>query len=96
MRRALVNADRYTTERLQELEGELNIAATKILELERDLFIEIRNQLKEFVPYLLTTSKEIASLDVTVSFGYAAIKNKWVKPVIDDSLNFKITVVIQL
>lgn len=91
MRRALVNADRYTTERLQELEGELNIAATKILELERDLFIEIRNQLKEFVPYLLTTSKEIASLDVTVSFGYAAIKNKWVKPVIDDSLNFKIT-----
>ena len=41
MRRALVNGDRYTTQRLQELEHELNEAGAKILELERDLFIEI-------------------------------------------------------
>ena len=47
MRRALVNGDRYTTARLQELEHELNEAGTRILELERDLFLEVRTKLHD-------------------------------------------------
>ena len=49
MRRVLVNGDRYTTERLQKLEQDLNEASTKILELERDLYLEIRDSLKKYV-----------------------------------------------
>lgn len=78
MRRALVNADRYTTEKLQELEGELTTAGTKILELERDLFVEVRNKLKTFVPYLMQTAQEIAYTDVTSSFAESAIIHHWV------------------
>ena len=85
MRRALVNADRYTTERLQELENELTTAGTKILELERDLFVEVRNKLKQFVPYLLQTSQEIAYTDVTSSFAEAAIARHWVRPLVDST-----------
>ena len=52
MRRALVNGDRYTTEKLQNLEMQLNESSTKILELERDLFVEIRTQLHSYIQYL--------------------------------------------
>jgi DNA mismatch repair protein MutS len=90
MRRSLVNADRYTTEKLQELEGELNTAGTKILELERDLFVEIRNTLKQYVPYLLQTAQEIAYTDVTSSFAESAITRRWVRPVVDTSALFEV------
>lgn len=85
IRRSLVNADRYTTEKLQELESELNEAGTKILELERDLFVEVRNNLKSFVPYLMQTSQEIAYIDVTSSFAESAIKHGWTRPLVDST-----------
>ncbi|MCR4735410.1 MAG: DNA mismatch repair protein MutS [Treponema sp.] len=90
MRRALVNGDRYTTEKLQSLEQELNESSTKILELERDLFIEIRTKLHESVTYLLQIADEIANSDVVASFAHAAIKNNWIRPQIDNSLLFEI------
>jgi len=90
IRRSLVNADRYTTEKLQELESELNEAGTKILELERDLFIEVRNNLKSFVPYLMQTSQEIAYIDVTSSFAESAIKHGWARPLVDSTNVFSV------
>ena len=90
MRRALVNGDRYTTERLQALEQELNESSTKILELERDLFIEIRSSLLQYIPYLLQLSQEIANTDAASSFAQAAIEHNWVRPEIEDSAHFEI------
>ena len=90
MRRALVNGDRYTTERLQQLEQELNESSTKILELERDLFIEIRSSLLQYIPYLLQVAQEIANTDAAASFAQAAIEHNWVRPEIEDSTHFEI------
>ena len=90
MRRSLVNGDRYTTERLQELEQELNESSTKILELERDLFVEIRNSLHKYIPYLLQIADEVAYTDVAASLAIAAIQNGWTKPIIEDSSIFEI------
>jgi DNA mismatch repair protein MutS len=91
MRRALVNGDRYTTEKLQSLELQLNESSTKILELERDLFLEIRNSLKEHIKYLLQIADEIALTDVTACLAQAAIQNRWVRPQILNSTLFEIT-----
>ena len=88
MRRALVNGDRYTTARLQELEHELNQSGAKIVELERKLFVEVRTKLQEFISYLLQVSSEIAYTDATVSFAYAAITYDWTRPVVNDSYDF--------
>lgn len=85
LRRALVNGDRYTTERLQELERELNSSGERIIEAERNLFIEIRNKLKDYVSYLLNLALEIAETDAIASFAYAANIHGWIKPEIDDS-----------
>lgn len=90
MRRALVNGDRYTTEKLQSLEMELTQASTKILELERDLFVEIRSSLHAYINYLLQIADEIANTDVVSALAYAAIQNNWVCPQIDDSTLFEI------
>ena len=91
MRRALVNGDRYTTEKLQQLEMDLNESSTKVLELERDLFIEVRSSLHQYIPYLLQIAEEIADTDVSASFAHAAIEHNWVCPDIDDSCIFEIT-----
>ena len=90
MRRALVNGDRYTTAKLQELEHELTEAGTKILELERDLFVEIRTKLHDYVPYLMQTASEIAYTDAASSFAKAAVLNNWVRPEIVDSGIFNV------
>ena len=90
MRRALVNGDRYTTERLQQLEQELNESSTKILELERDLFVEIRASLAKYIPYLLQIADEIANTDSASSFAQAAIEHNWVRPEIEESTYFEI------
>ncbi|MBR6340354.1 MAG: DNA mismatch repair protein MutS, partial [Treponema sp.] len=91
MRRALVNGDRYTTEKLQSLEMQLNESSGKILELERDLFLELRNKLKDHIQYLLQLADEISVTDVTASLAYAAIHNRWVRPEIVQSTIFQIT-----
>lgn len=90
MRRALVNGDRYTTSRLQELEHELNEAGTKILELERDLFVEIRSKLHDYVSYLMQTASEIAYTDAASSFAKAAVLNNWVRPEVVNSGVFNV------
>lgn len=89
--RTLVNADRYTTERLQSLEEELSEAAGKILEIERDLFVEVRSRLHEYVPYLMQLSSEIAYIDTTSSFAKAACIHNWSRPKITENcvLNVK-------
>ena len=85
LRRSLVNGDRYTTVRLQELEQELNSASEKIIEEEKNLFLEVRDRLKIYLNYLLQLSKEIATTDSLASFAHAAIINNWVCPIVDDS-----------
>ena len=91
MRRALVNGDRYTTARLQELEHELNEAGTRILELERDLFLEVRTKLHDYVPYLMQTAAEIACTDAACSFAQAACIHGWGRPVITEDRRFYVT-----
>ncbi len=90
MRRSLLNAERYTTQRLQELEHELNEAGTKIVSLERDLFIEVRSRIASLVPYLLQTSREISYTDVCASLAWAAVIHNWVRPEVDSSSCFEI------
>lgn len=85
MRRSLTNADRFTTERLQEIESQINEAEFKIIETEKNLYLEIRSKIGEYINYLLETAKQIAYIDVVSSLAYSANTNKWVKPLIDDS-----------
>ena len=84
-RRSLMNGDRYTSPKLQELESELLSAGEKIVETEKRLFIEIRSSLASKIQYLLEVAAEIAEIDTTASLAYAAVTHNWCCPVVDDS-----------
>ncbi len=88
LRRALTNADRYTTERLQQLEKQINEASLKIIETERDLFVQIRSQIAAKTSYLLQVAREVAYADVAASLATAAVTHSWIRPDIDDSKDF--------
>lgn len=90
LRRALVNGDRYTSARLQELEQELVSANENIIETEKRLFVELRTKIGGAVRYLLKVAAEIAELDVTAALAHAAFTQNWVRPEIDDSSVFEI------
>jgi len=84
-RQSLVSAERFTTDRLIELESNLNSASEKAVELEKNLFIGIRNSVKEKIQTLLAVSEYISIIDCFSSFATAATKYGYVKPVITDS-----------
>jgi DNA mismatch repair protein MutS len=84
-RRSLVNGDRFSTERLEELERELTNADQRIIEKERILFIDIRNRLKQSISAMLDISSELGMLDVLQSFAWTARQWGWVRPTVDDS-----------
>ena len=88
MRRSMTNADRFTTQKLQELERDLNSSAANIIETERDLFLEVREQIEPYVPYLQEVARSVAYTDVASSFAYAARVHRWVMPQVDESLDF--------
>ena len=84
-KQTLANAERYTTDRLKELEDTILNAEDKLFSLEYDLFIEIRNKLAAEVDRILATAKMIALADAYASLGYVAAANNYVRP----SLNAK-------
>lgn len=71
-RQSLVGAERFTTDRLGELESSINSASEKIVELERSLFIEIREGLKQHIPLLQDICNKLAELDCYQSLSYTA------------------------
>ncbi len=80
LRRTMINGDRYTTVRLQELEQDLLSAASKIVELERDLFFDLRASISKSIEYLLFVASEIAYIDTMCSFAHSALLHNWVCP----------------
>ena len=84
-RQSLVNNERYTTEKLGELESDLNSAAEKIIILEKELFLKIRDKVKEEIKTFLTVSSYISDIDCLQSFAQAATEYGYVRPELDDN-----------
>lgn len=84
-RRSLANGDRFTTDRLVELETELNGADARIIECEQKIFLEIRSAVGGHMRTLLAIAREIARMDVLQSYAQAATLYAWIKPSFNDS-----------
>lgn len=83
-RQSLVGSERYTTDRLNELEEQLNNASEQIIELEKNLYLQLREEVKVYIPRLLRLSRAIASLDSIQSLAYAATIHGWRKPLLNN------------
>lgn len=79
-KQTLVNAERYVTPELKEIEEELLNAEEKIMKLEHNIFLEIRNTIAQNIKRLQKIATYISKLDVIVSLAKVAEENSYVKP----------------
>ncbi|MDX9897950.1 MAG: DNA mismatch repair protein MutS [Spirochaetia bacterium] len=89
-RQTVANAERYSTERLSELESEIHGAAERIVELERTLFLELRSSLRPYASELFDAAQELAGIDCAASFAWAATVHGYTRPLVDESLALSI------
>ncbi|MDR2619403.1 MAG: DNA mismatch repair protein MutS, partial [Treponema sp.] len=89
-RQGIAAGERFTTDRLAELESEINGASDKIIELEKKLFLELREKAKSCLAELAAAGRRIAELDVAQSLARAAALRGWVRPELDGENRLKI------
>lgn len=83
-KQTLANAERYTTDKLKELEDIILGAEDKLFSLEYDLFSEIRDKIGAEVSRIQKTAKALAGIDVFCSFSLVATRNNYIKPKINE------------
>ncbi len=81
-KQTLANAERYVTEELKRLEDEIVNAEQKLVELEYELFCEIRDQVESQIDRIQKTASCIAIIDALCSFAHVAIDNRYTKPTV--------------
>ena len=84
-KQTLVNAERFTTPELKELETKILTAQERSGEIERRIFAELRRQLLSDAARIRETSRQIAEIDLLACFAHLAALRAWVRPSIDDS-----------
>lgn len=84
-KQTLVNAERFITPKLKEVEAIVLNAESRINLLEYKLFNEIKDIVKEAIPRIQKTSHAVSSLDVLTSFAHISERLGYVKPEMDDS-----------
>ncbi len=84
-KQTLANAERYITEELKNLENQILGAEEKVINLEYNAFVEIRDDIESKIKRIQTSAEVIAILDVLCSFATVAEDLNYVEPVVDNS-----------
>jgi DNA mismatch repair protein MutS len=90
-KQTLVNAERYITEELKELETKILGAEEKILALESQLFNDLVLSLIDFIPEVQINAQRIAQLDVLMSFASLSQRHQYARPAISNDYTLKIS-----
>jgi DNA mismatch repair protein MutS len=89
-KQTLVNAERFTTPELKELERKVLDAEEKILDLEKTLFAEVRAFAATQAAAIRTTAAAVAALDVASALAEVAVRHRYVRPRFADSGEMRI------
>ena len=84
-KQTLANAERYITPELKELEDMILGAEDKLINLEYDLFCEVRNRIAAEVVRIQKIAKAVAKLDTFVSLAVVADQNNYCRPKINEN-----------
>jgi len=79
-KQTLANSERYITPELKEMEERILGADEKSVQLEYQLFCEIREKLSKEIKRMQKTARALAHLDVLQSLATIAAENSYVKP----------------
>lgn len=79
-KQTLVNAERFTTPELKELEAKVLSAEEKILDLERAIFAEIRTFSAQHATRIRITAAAVGELDTYAALAQVAAESRWTRP----------------
>lgn len=82
-KQTLANAERYTNDKLKELEDTILNAEDKLFALEYDIFCEIRDNIAKNIDRIQKTAHVIATLDALCSIAYVSEANRYSRPKIN-------------
>ena len=83
-KQTLANCERFITNSLKEKEDLILGAEERIINLEYELFIGIRDKCKEFISRIQNSSKVLSEIDVLQSFALVSEKYNYVRPNLND------------
>jgi DNA mismatch repair protein MutS len=83
-KQTLTNAERYTTDRLNELSGVILGAEDKLFALEYEVYTRLRDELGENIQRVQKIAAYIAEIDALASLSYVAVKYKYIRPELND------------
>ena len=86
-----VNAERYISQELKELEHTILSAQDKVVALEYQLFVELREEVCAHVAQIQAAAAAVAQVDVLTSFAVVAAANQYCMPLVDSSSIMSIT-----
>lgn len=81
-KQTLANAERYITQELKEFETKILGAQEKIVTIEYNLFVELRDTIKAQLGDIQNTARQIAVLDVLTALAEAADNYNYVRPIL--------------
>jgi DNA mismatch repair protein MutS len=90
-KQTLVNAERYITAELKEYERIVLNAQQQLVELEREAFRRMCEELMAYTDRLRTTAQTLARVDVFAALGEAAVRGRYTRPVLDESTRLQIS-----
>jgi DNA mismatch repair protein MutS len=90
-KQTLVNAERFTTEELKDLEGRLSSADQKMKHLEFELFVSLRHRIASATTRLQAMAQQLAILDVFTSLAETACLNRYAQPTVYEGGMIQIT-----
>ncbi len=89
-KQTLVNAERFTTPELKELEVKILEAEERILAIEKDLFQQLRAFTASFAGPIRQTATALSELDVLLSLAEVAVSRRYTRPRFSESGEFKV------
>ena len=89
-KQTLAQAERYITKELKEYEDKILGAEDRILALEAGIYSKLMASAVSFVSDMQTTASLLAKLDCLLSFALLAQERKYVRPVVDESMELDI------
>ena len=79
-KQTLSNCERYISPILKEKEAIILNAEEKIIELEYELFVDVKNKIKSYIKELQKVAKVISEIDVLQSFATVSSENNYIRP----------------
>ncbi len=89
-KQTLANAERYITEELKHYEGLILNASDKIVQIEHEIFLQLRQCCLDYIKPLQKLADNISVIDCLLNFSKVSLKYGYNRPQMHDGLNVEI------